>query len=274
MILTLIKKINNIINELLYILQNSNIYLNNKYNEYENIITNDDINIFNLISLSEYIYIINNYIYNIIINDKKNFNENINNKIQEINVNINNIINIIHNNINQNEICTYIKNSNHNELISILYILFITKILNKCIYDSIISKLSNLDIYLNNNLIYNYDSLICNNNQFVKSDQTGLNIDFIKSNQFINNNIDFTKKGEFKKINNNIMKHNKFINNYINNYFNEISLTQNEYKNTGVLIDYGKSIEIQIYNDYTRKHAYNKGMMNKTEISVFELFNL
>lgn len=274
MILTLIKKINNIIIELLYILQNSNIYLNNKYNEYENIITNDDINIFNLISLSEYIYIINNYIYNIIINDKKNFNENINNKIQKINVNINNIINIIHNNINQNEICTYIKNSNHNELISILYILFITKILNKCIYDSIISKLSNLDIYLNNNLIYNYDSLICNNNQFYKLDQTGLNVDFIKSNQFINNNIDFTKKGELKKLNNNIMRHNKFINNYINNYFNEISLTQNEYKNTGVLIDYGKSIEIQIYNDYTRKHAYNKGMMNKTEISVFELFNL
>tara|TARA_Y100000389_G_C17465968_1_gene525548 strand:- start:1139 stop:1963 length:825 start_codon:yes stop_codon:yes gene_type:complete len=274
MILTLIKKINNIIIELLYILQNSNIYLNNKYNEYENIITNDDINIFNLISLSEYIYIINNYIFNIIINDKKKFNENINNKIQEINVNINNIINIIYNNINQDEICTYIKNSNHNELISILYILFITKILNKCIYDSIISKLSNLDIYLNNNLIYNYDSLICNNNQFDKLDKTGLNVDFIKSTQFINNNIDFTKKGELKKLNNNIMRHNKFINNYINNYFNEISLTQNEYKNTGVLIDYGKSIEIQIYNDYTRKHAYNKGVMNKTEISVFELFNL
>lgn len=274
MILTLIKKINNIINELLYILQNSNIYLNNKYNEYENIITNDDINIFNLISLSEYIFIINNYIYNIIINDKKNFNENINNKIQEINVNINNIINIIYNNINQGEICAYIKNSNQNELISILYILFITKISNKCILDSIISKLSNPDIYLNNNLIYNYDSLICNNNQFLKSDQMGLNVEFIKSNQFVNNNIDFTKKGEFKKLNNNIMRHNKFINNYINNFFNEISLTQNEYKNTGVLIDYGKSIEIQIYNDYTRKHAYNKGMMNKTEISVFELFNL
>lgn len=273
MILTLIKKINNIINDILNILQNSNIYINNNYEEFVDILSNDEINIYNIISLSEYIYIINNYIYNIIINEKKNFNTNIKDKINEINIHVNDIIKIINENLIINDICAYIKNSNNNEFLHILYLIFLLKNKNKCIIDTITEKMNENNVYLRNMNVYNYDSLIFN--EYNNINKNGLTSEFIKQTQYINNDAEYTEKNKnIKIINDNLLRHNKFINEFVNNYYDTIELKDKEYNNFGALIDYGKSVEIQLYNDYTRRHAYNKGTMNKTEISVFELFNL
>jgi hypothetical protein len=274
MILTLIKKINIIINDLLNLLQNSNIYINKKYDDFSHILADDKINIQNLISLSEYIYIINNYIFNLIIFQKQYFNKNIYEKINEININITDIINIVNKNDIFDDICTYIKNSNDNEYLHILYLLFITKSNNKCIINVIAKKMNNNNVYFRNSTVYNYDSLILNKHKL--NPYIGLTSDFIEESKYINNTADYIQlnKNNINTISDNVFKNNKFINEFINNYYDSLQLTEKEYNNIGVLIDYGKSVEIQLYNDYTRRQAYNKGNMNNTDISVFELFNL
>ena len=150
MILTLIKKINIIINDLLNLLQNSNIYINIKYADFIHILTDNKINIQNLNYLSEYIYIINNYIFNLIVFQKQYFNKNIQEKINEVNTNINEIIDIINKNDVVDDICTYIKNSNYDEYLHILYLLFIIKNDNKCVVDVIVKKMNNTNIYSRN----------------------------------------------------------------------------------------------------------------------------
>ena len=274
MILTLIKKINIIINDLLNLLQNSNIYINKKYDDFSHILADDKINIQNLISLSEYIYIINNYIFNLIIFQKQYFNKNVYDKINEININITDIINVVGKNDIFDDICTYIKNSNDNEYLHILYLLFITKSNNKCIVDVIAKKMNNNNVYFRNLTVYNYDSLILN--KYKLNPYIGLTSDFIEETKYINNTVDYIQlnKNNINTISDNVLKNNKFINEYINSYYDSLQLTEKKYDNIGVLIDYGKSIEIQLYNNYTRRQAYNKGTMNNTEISVFELFNL
>jgi hypothetical protein len=104
----------------------------------------------------------------------------------------------------------------------------------------------------------------------------GLTPGFVVQSKYINNTSDYTQlnKNNISIIYDNILKHNKFINEYINNYYDLLELNKNKYNNIGVLTDYDKSIEIKLYNNYARRCAYNKGNTNNAEISVFELFNL
>jgi hypothetical protein len=276
MILTLIKNINIIINDLLNLLLNSNLYINNKYTDFIDILANDEVNIKNIIYLSEYIYIINNYIFNIITFENKHFNANINDKISNIQVDINGIINIINDrkkNINS-DLCAYIKNSNNDEYLHILYLLFITKYNDKCVADSIYEKMNDKNNYSRNYTAYDYDSLVLNKN--MSNPNRGLTPGFVVQSKYINNTSDYTQlnKNNISIIYDNILKHNKFINEYINNYYDLLELNKNKYNNIGVLTDYDKSIEIKLYNNYARRCAYNKGNTNNAEISVFELFNL
>tara|TARA_Y100000389_G_scaffold202939_2_gene249813 strand:- start:41 stop:862 length:822 start_codon:yes stop_codon:yes gene_type:complete len=273
MILTLIKKNNIIISELINLLPNSNIYIDQKYNNFTHIIS-DDKDIINILYISEYINIINNYIYNIITNEIKYFNKNIINKKYEVINLINQIITEINNNIIIDDVCTYIKNSNFNEFLNVLYLLFILKNKSQCIIDAIKLKVNNNNVYLRHKHIYNYDMLLSNKHKI--QNNIGLTPDIINTQQYINNTYDFTKldKNNIDAIHMNELNGNKYINSFINNFFNEKQLTEKGYNNIGKLIDYGKSNEIKLYNNYARRKAYNKGKSENTEISVFELFQL
>jgi len=273
MFLTLIKKINIIINDLNVLIPNSNRYINQKHNDYLDIITNKN-DFINILYLSNYIYLINNYIYNITTYDIKYFNKNINDKKYDIINLLKEIINNINNIINIDDVCVYIKNSNINELVNILYLLFILKNNILCIKYAIKLKLNNNNVYLRHLYIYNYDALI--NNTFKLSNNTGLKPDVITKQQYINDSRCFT---DFDKNNINIIQMtqlngNKYINSFINLFFEEIKLKKKNYNNNGKLIDYGKSNEIKLYNNYVRKISHNKGVIQNTEISVFELFKI
>jgi len=215
MFLTLIKKINIIINDLNILIPNSSHYNNQKQNDYLNIITNKN-DFINILYLSNYIYLINNYIYNITTYDIKYFNKNINDKKYDIINLLKEIINNINNIINIDDVCVYIKNSNINELVNILYLLFILKNNILCIKDAIKIKLNNNNVYLRHSYIYNYDALI--NNTFKLSNNTGLKPEVITKQQYINGSHSFTDfdKKNIKIIQMKQLDGNKYINSFIN----------------------------------------------------------
>ena len=281
MFLTLIKKININIVEITNLITNSYIYINKKYIDYEyNTNIYENIDIITVLKTSEYIYIINNFIYQLKTNEKNYINKEINIKIYEIKNYIKEIINILFKKLNIEELCEYIINSNKNELYYILYIIFLSKIKNKCIINKINEKINEKNIYIQHKEIYNYDNII--NGINIRKQNKGIDEKFIKNSNYINTNKNIIKINEeiINKKNYNIIKCNKLINEYIFNYYNKIELIKKEYNNNGNLIDYGKNNEIKLYNNYMRRKTYNKGInLNKKnaiqlEKSIFEVFNI
>ena len=281
MFLTLIKKININIVEITNLITNSYIYINKKYIDYEyNTNIYENIDIITVLKTSEYIYIINNFIYQLKTNEKNYINKEINIKIYEIKNYIKEIINILFKKLNIEELCEYIINSNKNELYYILYIIFLSKIKNKCIINKINEKINEKNIYIQHKEIYNYDNII--NGINIRKQNKGIDEKFIKNSNYINTNKNIIKINEeiINKKNYNIINCNKLINEYIFNYYNKIELIKKEYNNNGNLIDYGKNNEIKLYNNYMRRKTYNKGInLNKKnaiqlEKSIFEVFNI
>ena len=138
------------------------------------------------------------------------------------------------------------------------------------------------NIYLEDKNIYNYDKLLLGEN--IKKEEIGINKNYIINNKYINintNDITLNDENIDNLKNYNIIKCNKYIKNIINNFFNEFDLKQLSYENRGLLIDYDKSNEIKLYNDYLRRKNFHKenklnqkNISNKLEISIFEVFNL
>lgn len=152
MILTLIKKNNELIKDLILYgdIELNDYVFNFKY--YENALsidTEDEINILHLLNLSEY------------IDDVKKLIKNIKN--DEINSNINKLKIIIINRskILKEDILAYIKNVNFDKEIKILINLIIL-IDSDVFYKSIFNKLNYNKVYHRNLNVYNYDGIIFN----------------------------------------------------------------------------------------------------------------
>lgn len=275
MILSLIKKINNVILELLSLLPNSRDYIDiNNIN-----ITIDVINISTISELSIYLFKINYYLYSL-QEIKKTFNENIIFKKQEIENILKEIKNKIYENIELNisDYSIYIKNSNIEELNSILYIIYITSNKNEKIINEVKNKMNDENVYLRHEVIYNYDNLLYG--KISINDTMGLTTNLVKNTKFINNSEinNYTKynKNKIKEIKLTSSIGNKYINNFLNEYFMEKTLTPQTYTNKGKLIDVNKSNEIKIYNEYVRSNVRTDKAQNfnNLEISIFEAFSL
>jgi hypothetical protein len=228
-----------------------------------------------MLLLQEYIYIINKYINSIISNDKNNINHSINNQIHEIKNTINELMGIVRKNIQIEDLCTYISNSNANELTNVLYLLVslytnynITIPYN--LYKAISTKLTNSNIYLKNLDIYNYEGLFNNSN----SNKTlGLNSEFVKQTDFVKHT-----PNEYTKLKNNAtpikmknVKTSELIDDFLNSYFDNLNLITKPYNIIGKSND-TSTIEIMLYNMGIKKTT--RFGIEQAEISIFETLKI
>ena len=273
MILTLIKKINTNIASLVSLLPSSKQFIDLQYIENTLI---DVLDVHNIGGLSQYLYILYNFLDKI-KEFKKEFNENIIFKIQEVENTLKDVINNATASIKKDikDFTAYIKNSNSKELKDILYIIYISDIDNIDIINEIKYKVNDDNVYLRHKVIYDYDYLL--NGKLKVNDTMGLTSDVVNQTRFINDKdkdlYTKVKKDKIIELHSKPNIGDKYINCFLNDFYTDKTLVKKKYTNRGKLIDINKSNEIKIYNEYVKGNSKGEDY-NRLEVSVFEAFNV